>query len=153
MQVASWALVAFWAMVTLGRLFFAALSNKVSVRTIYVALPFLLAIAFQIVSRVRTEAAGLFAFAFSGLSCSAFFPLSISLAGDEFPALSSVMSGELIAFYQLGYGVSAFGTGPIRSLGGASFSTIFAGATVLAVGMGVLAILIVRQITVSSRPS
>jgi MFS family permease len=151
MQAASWALMAFWAMVTLGRLFFAVLSTKVSVRTIYIALPFLLAIAFRIVSRVRTEAGGLFAFGIAGLGCSAFFPLSISFAGDEFPALSAVMSGELIAFYQLGYGVAAFGTGPLRNLGGFSFSTIFAGASVLAIGMGILAILIVRQMTASSR--
>ena len=151
MQAASWALMAFWAMVTLGRLLFAALSTKVSVRTIYIALPFLLAIAFRIVSRVRTEVGGLFAFGIAGLSCSAFFPLSISLAGDEFPALSAVMSGELIAFYQLGYGVAAFGTGPLRNLGGFSFATIFAGGSVLAIGMGILAILIVRDMTASSR--
>jgi MFS family permease len=151
MQAASWALMAFWAMVTLGRLLFAALSTKVSVRTIYIGLPFLLAIAFGIVSRVRTEVGGPLAFGLAGLSCSAFFPLSISLAGDEFPALSSVMSGELIAFYQLGYGVAAFGTGPLRNLGGFSFSTIFAGASALAIGMGILAILVVRQITASSR--
>jgi len=125
MQAASWALMAFWAMVTIGRLLFAALSTKVSVRTIYIVLPFLLAIAFRIVSRVRTEVGGLFAFGIAGLGCSAFFPLSISLAGDEFPALSSVMSGELIAFYQLGYGVAAFGTGPLRNLAacGASLGT------------------------------
>ena len=151
MQAASWALMAFWAMVTIGRLLFAALSTKVSVRTIYIVLPFLLAIAFRIVSRVRTEVGGLFAFGIAGLGCSAFFPLSISLAGDEFPALSSVMSGELIAFYQLGYGVAAFGTGPLRNLGGLSFATIFAGASALAIGMGILAILILRQMTALSR--
>jgi fucose permease len=151
MQAASWALMAFWAMVTIGRLLFAALSTKVSVRTIYIVLPFLLAIAFRIVSRVRTEVGGLFAFGIAGLGCSAFFPLSISLAGDEFPALSSVMSGELIAFYQLGYGVAAFGTGPLTNLGGLSFATIFAGASALAIGMGILAILILRQMTALSR--
>jgi MFS family permease len=151
MQAASWALMAFWAMVTLGRLLFAALSTKVSVRTIYIALPFLLAIALGIVSWVRTEVGGLLAFGMAGLGCSAFFPLSISLAGDEFPALSSVMSGELIAVYQLGYGMAAFGTGPLRNLGGFSFSTIFGGASALAIGMGILAILVVSQMTASSR--
>ena len=150
-QAASWALTAFWAMVTVGRLLFAALSIKISVRAIYIALPFLLAIAFQVVSRVRTEAGGLSAFGLAGLSCSAFFPLSLSFAGDEFPALSSLMSGELIAFYQLGYGVAAFGTGPLTNLGGLSFATIFAGASALAIGMGILAILILRQMTALSR--
>ena len=150
-QAASWALTAFWAMVTFGRLLFAALSLKISVRGIYIALPFLLAIALQVVSRVRTETGGLSAFGLAGLSCSAFFPLSLSFAGDEFPAWSSLMSGELIAFYQLGYGMAAFGAGPLRDLGGFLFSTIFAGASALAIGMGILAILVVRQMSASGR--
>jgi len=145
LQAASWALTAFWAMVTIGRLLFAELSTKVSVRAIYVSLPFLLAIAFQVVSRVRRDVGGLLAFGMAGLACSAFFPLSISFVGDEFPALSSVMSGELIAFYQLGYGVAAFGSGPLRDFAGYSFSTIFSGASAVAIGMGILAIVIVRH--------
>jgi MFS transporter, FHS family, glucose/mannose:H+ symporter len=144
-EAASWALTAFWAMVTIGRLLFAAVSTKISVRAIYVALPFLLAIAFQVASRVHGEAGGWSAFGMTGLACSAFFPLSISFAGDEFPRLSSVTSGELIAFYQLGYGVAAFGSGPLRDVAGLSFSTIFAGAGAVAIGMGMLAILIVRH--------
>jgi MFS transporter, FHS family, glucose/mannose:H+ symporter len=150
-EAASWALTAFWAMVTVGRLLFAALSLKISVRAIYIALPFLLAIALQVVSRVRTETGGLSAFGLAGLSCSAFFPLSMSLAGDEFPALSSLASGELIAFYQLGYGMAAFGAGPLRDRGGFLFSTIFSGASALAIVMGILAIQVVRQMSASSR--
>jgi len=145
-QAASWALTAFWAMVTIGRVLFAAVSTKVSERAIYLALPFLLAIGFLVVSRVEGEAGGLGAFGMTGLACSAFFPLSISFAGREFPALSSLTSGELIAFYQLGYGVAAFGSGPLRDHAGYSFSTIFAGAGALAVGMGMLSIPIVRHL-------
>jgi MFS transporter, FHS family, glucose/mannose:H+ symporter len=144
-ESASWSLAAFWAMVTIGRLLFAAMSTKVSVRAIYVALPFLLTIAFQVASRVHTAAGGLSAFGMTGLACSAFFPLSISFAGDAFPRLSSVTSGELIAFYQLGYGVAAFGSGPLRDFAGFSFSAIFAGASAVAIGMGIFAILIVRH--------
>jgi MFS transporter, FHS family, glucose/mannose:H+ symporter len=150
-QAASWALTAFWAMVTFGRLLFAALSLKISVRAIYIALPFLLAIALQVVSRVRTETGGLSAFGLAGLSCSAFFPLSMSLAGDEFPAQSSLTSGDLIAFYQLGYGMAAFGAGPLRDRGGFLFSTIFSGASALAIVMGILAIQVVKQMSASSR--
>ena len=144
-ESASWSLAAFWAMVTIGRLLFAEMSTKVSARAIYVALPFLLAIAFQVASRVHTAAGGLSAFGMTGLACSAFFPLSISFAGDAFPRLSSVTSGELIAFYQLGYGFAAFGSGPLRDFAGFSFSAIFAGASAVAMGMGIFAILIVRH--------
>ena len=65
-------------------------------------------------------------FGAAGLACSAFLPLSISLAGEEFPRLAATMSGELIASYQIGYGVAAFGVGPLREFGGLAFSTIFA---------------------------
>ena len=147
-QAASWALTAFWAMVTVGRLLFAAISAKVSVRTIYVALPFVLALALILVSQARGDLGGWFAFGTAGLACSAFFPLSISFAGDEFPGMASVMSGELIAFYQVGYGVAAFGSGPLRDAGGFSFAMIFAWASVLAVGLGILAAMIIRNVPV-----
>jgi hypothetical protein len=62
----------------------------------------------------------------AALACSAFLPLSISFGGNEFPQLPAIMAGELIAFYQLGHGVVAFGTGPLRDLIGLPFSTIFA---------------------------
>jgi len=50
---------------------------------------------------LRCETGGILAFAIAGLACSAFLPLSISF-GNEFPRMSAVMAGELIAFYQLG---------------------------------------------------
>ena len=143
-EAASWVLTTFWAMVTIGRLLFAVLSPKVSERLVYAVLPFLLAIALQATSHAKTEVGGLAAFGLAGLACSAFFPLTISFAGTRFPGLSSVTSGALIAFYQMGYGVTAFGSGPLKDSGGFLFSTIFAGASALAVGMGVLAILIAR---------
>jgi len=76
----------------------------VPVRWIYIGLPVLLMSAFQAVSHAGGQTMGILAFGFTGLACSAFFPLSISFGGEEFPRLASVMSGELIAFYQLGYG-------------------------------------------------
>src|SRR5215831_20463023 len=107
-------------MVTVGRVLIAAISARVSPRSIYVALPLLLLITFQLASRVQGETEGILAFAMAGLACSAFLPLSISFGGNEFPQLSAVMAGELIAFYQVGYGVAAFGTGPLRDLVGLS---------------------------------
>jgi hypothetical protein len=55
------------------------------------------------------------------------------------------MSGELIAAYQVGYGIAAFGVGPLRELGHLSYATAFSlgslaalalGAATLTVGMG-----------------
>ena len=52
-QEAAFALTAFWVMVTLGRLIVAFLDRFVAARWLYLALPILLAIAFQVVARAR----------------------------------------------------------------------------------------------------
>src|SRR5262249_5481983 len=142
---ASIALAAFWAMVTVGRVLIALISRLVPARWIYAALPVLLLLTFQLSSRVQGETGGIFAFAMAGLACSAFLPLSISFGGTEFPYLSAVTAGGLIAFYQLGYGVAAFGTGPLQDLIGLPLSTIFAGGSIVALPLAVIAGLIIRR--------
>ncbi len=77
----------------------------------------------------------------------AFLPLSISFGGEEFPRLTETDSGELIAFYQVGYGVAAFGVGPLRDVTGVPLSTIYAAASLVAGSMIVLAFLVIRPQT------
>lgn len=132
---ASFALAAFWGMVTIGRILFAAVSTKRTVRWIYAGLPVLLIVAFQAISRVRGETGGILAFGFVGVGCSAFFPLCISLSSKEFPRFAPVMSGELVAFYQAGYGVAAFGVGPLRDLIGRPLGLIYTVGTLVAGAM------------------
>ena len=143
-QGASFALAAFWVMVTVGRVLIALISQLVPARWIYVALPALSLIVFQLASQVQREAGGIIVFGLAGLACSGFLPLSISFAGGEFPRLSAVMAGGLIAFYQLGYGVAAFGIGPLQGLFGLSFSTIFAAGSVVAAPIIIIAWLVIR---------
>lgn len=144
-QGASLALAAFWGMATVGRVLISVLSRVVSVRHIYVVLPLLLFIALQASSRIHDELGGLVVFGLAGLACSAFLPLSISFGGDEFPSLAAVMAGELLAFYQIGYGVAAFGTGPLRDAIGLPFSKIFAVGSLVAIPMAIVAWLVQRQ--------
>jgi hypothetical protein len=94
---------------------------------------------------------GILVFGMAGLACSAFLPLSISFGGSEFPRLSAVMAGGMIAFYQLGYGVAAFATGPLRDLMQLPLSMIFASASAIAVPLAVVAALIVRRPRVVGR--
>jgi FHS family glucose/mannose:H+ symporter-like MFS transporter len=143
-QGASFALAAFWVMVTVGRVLIALISQLVPARWIYVALPALSLVVFQLASQVQSEAGGIIVFGLAGLACSGFLPLSISFAGGEFPQLSAVMAGGLIAFYQLGYGVAAFGIGPLQGLFGLSFSTVFAAGSVVAAPIIVIAWLVIR---------
>lgn len=144
---ASLALTAYWAMMTIGRVVAAGLSTRIHVRRFYLGLPVAMLVALLSVSGVRTAAGGVAAFGLAGLACSAFLPLSISLGGQEFSGLTTVVSGRLIAFFQVGYGIAAFGVGPVRMATGAPLSTIFAGAAVAAAAMAALA----RGITAPSR--
>ena len=147
---ASFALMTFWAMVTIGRVLFAALSNRTTVRWIYAGLPVLLLAAFQIVAHAGSEAGSIVAFGLTGLGCSAFFPLCISLSGQEYPRLAAAMAGGIVAFYQMGYGVAAFGVGPLRELAGLPFRTIYSLGSVIAGAMFVVALVITARSYVNS---
>jgi MFS transporter, FHS family, glucose/mannose:H+ symporter len=142
---ASLALTAFWAMVTVGRVVIAAISRRATASRVYVGLAMFLAIAFQMASHVRGEAEGILAFAMVGFACSAILPLSISFGGYEFPSLAALLAGELIAVYQLGFGIAAFGTGPLKDLAGLSLATIFSAGSVIAAVMGIVALFVIRR--------
>jgi len=143
---ASFALTAFWAMVTVGRILFAALASRKTVRWIYTGLPVVLIVAFQVISHADGQTGGIVAFGLAGLGCSAFFPLCISLSGQAFPRFAAVMSGEIVAFYQVGYGVAAFGVGPLRDFAGFPFSTIYSFGSLVAAAMLAVAIAVVPRV-------
>ncbi len=137
------ALTAFWATVTAGRVAAAVISTWVDARLIYVTLPVLITAAFLGIPRVGGAAVwAVLAFAFAGMGCSAFFPLSISLAEQEFRHAAAGVSGGLVAAYMLGYGVGAFGVGPIRDVAHVALSTVYTGTSVLAAGMAGTALLL-----------
>lgn len=145
-QTASFALTAFWLAVTLGRVLFALVDRWLSARWVYVALPVALAIVFQFVARAENATAGIAAFAAAGLACSAFLPLSISFGGSEFPRRAATMSGELIAFYQIGYGVAAFGIGPLHDRGALAYSAAFAFGSLAALALAAAAWSVARPL-------
>jgi MFS family permease len=80
----------------------------------------------------------------AGLGCSALLPLTISFSQEQLVAMSSTAAGAIIAFYQLGYGIAAFGAGPLLSAG-VSLSTIFGVTAVGAVTMGGLSFVLARR--------
>ena len=144
-QSAAYALTAFWVMVTLGRVMIAFLDRFIAARWIYLALPALLTVAFQIIAAAGTAASGIAAFAVAGLACSAFLPFSISFAGTEFPRQAAMMSGSLIAIYQVGYGVAAFGVGPMRQHAGLDYATVYALGGIVALALALVALLLIRS--------
>lgn len=144
--MASLALTAFWAMVTVGRVLFAVVQKRFPARWIYHILPFLLAGVFLIISALPSGRAslGVLAFGLAGLCCSALLPLTISFGHAELTAFSASVAGGVIAFYQLGYGIAAFGVGPLVDAG-LPLSTVYALASVVAVIMGVLSFTVARR--------
>jgi FHS family glucose/mannose:H+ symporter-like MFS transporter len=144
-QDASFALTAFWVMVTAGRVLIAFIDRIIPARWIYVGLPVLLAAAFQVAALADGATAGIIGFGAAGLACSAFLPLSISFGGGEFPRQAAMMSGALIAFYQIGYGVAAFGVGPLRQLAGLDYAAVFSAGSLVALVLAVVALLVVRH--------
>jgi FHS family glucose/mannose:H+ symporter-like MFS transporter len=144
-QDASFALTAFWIAVTGGRVAFALLDRRIPAKAVYVGLPLLLAVVFQAIAHVGGAFAGIAAFGAAGLACSALLPLSISFGGAEFPNRAATMSGELIAFYQVGYGVAAFGVGPLRELGGFTYAAAFSFGSLAALVLAAVALLVIRH--------
>ena len=119
---ASLALTTFWAMVTAGRVLFALVQRWLPTRNTYHLLPFVLAAAL----------------------------VAVALLPQGTPALgvlvmSASAAGGVIAFYQLGYGIAAFGAGPLQDAG-VGLPTIFGFTAVAAVAMGGLSfVLTARQ--------
>jgi MFS family permease len=115
-QQAALALTLFWAWVTVGRLLFARFATIFPPRLLFVGLPGLLAVVFLGISRLTPgeSTAGLALFALAGLGCSALLPLIISYGAQQLPQLGQSTAGILIAVYQLGYGLAAFGGGTLQ---------------------------------------
>jgi fucose permease len=143
-QGASFALAAFWVMVTVGRVLIALISQLVPPRWIYVALPALSLVVFQLASQVQSEAGGIIVFGLAGLACSGFLPLSISFAGGGVSPALGRDGRRAHRVLSAGIRSRAFGIGPLQGLFGLSFSTVFAAGSVVAAPIIVIAWLVIR---------
>ena len=144
------ALTVFWAMVTFGRILFAAVERWLAVRVTYHFLPFLLAATFGLIALLPDGATGggIVAFGLAGLGCSALLPLTIGFGQKELATMAAALAGGVIACYQLGYGIAAFGVGPLLDAG-VTMPTIYGGAAIVAVAMGMVSFAVTRSAPVS----
>lgn len=142
--VQSFALTTFWGMVTLGRIFFALIAKKFKESRTYQILPFVAAVAFLLIAFLPPKNAylGVFAFGLAGLGCSALLPLTISLGNRQLQSIATSVSGGVIAFYLLGYGIAAFGVGPLQDQANVSLKEIYAMGAAVACVLGVTAFVI-----------
>ena len=84
------------------------------------------------------------AFGLAGFCCSALLPLTISFGQAAFPAVATTVSGGVIAAYQLGYGIAAFGIGPLLDHG-VELPTVYKFAALVAAGMGFVSLVVTRR--------
>lgn len=97
----------FWAAVTIGRVLFALAAARFNVKPLFFITPFLVGIILVVLPLLNGRVANYSALFVAGLAISYFFPYSISLASTEFPMLTALVSGSLVAGLQLGNGISA----------------------------------------------
>ena len=137
---ASLALGLFWAAATAGRVLFAGLERWVPSRTTFRLLPWTIGLAFVATALIppSAEVLGTAVFALAGFGCSALLPLTISLGSAAAPA------GELIAAHQIGFGLAAFGVGPLHDHLDLGLRALFGGAAIVALGLAVLSLFIVH---------
>jgi MFS family permease len=143
---ASLALATFWGMVTVGRIVFAAAGRWLPERITFRILPFILVVTFLLTGRLSagSPVTGIVVFGLAGLGCSALLPLTISFGEEELTTMAGGVAGGIIAFYQLGYGIAAFGVGPLQTAG-ISLSAVFGGTAIVAAIMAGLSFLVVKR--------
>jgi fucose permease len=152
---ASVALTVFWGAVTGGRILFAAVEGWLPERTAYRLLPFVAAGAFVVMACLPKgePVLGIVAFGVAGLGCSALLPLTISFGQQSLRTMAASVAGALVASYQLGYGIAAFGVGPLREQAGLELNTIFGGAAVVALILAALSFVVARDAGTHARQS
>jgi MFS family permease len=144
--LAALALTAFWAMVTLGRVLFAAIQRHFPAQRTFHLLPFVLAGVFLIIAALPADSTAwaVVAFGLAGLGCSALLPLTISFGQAENAAIAATIAGGVIASYQVGYGIAAFGVGPLLDAG-VGLPAVYAAAAGIASAMGLLAFAVAHR--------
>jgi fucose permease len=144
--LSSLALTIFWSTVTAGRILFAVIEKWLPEEMVCRILPLVVTAALiaSACAPKTNPVLGVLTFALAGLGCSALLPLTISFGQKELTAIAASVAGGLIAFYQIGYGIAAFGVGPLQ-MAGADLKNIYAGTAVVALALSVLSFVVTRQ--------
>jgi fucose permease len=114
--VATSALSAFWGALVAGRLLVSVVVARLPAEWAWISLPALMAAVFLVLPAASTPALAVALFALAGLACSAFFPLTITLASSRFPAHAAWVASMLIAALMIGVGLGSFAIGALRAL-------------------------------------
>lgn len=146
LAIQSLALTAFWGMVTFGRLFFAAIDKSFREQLAYQISPFISAVAFLIIAALPEgeNYMAIFAFGLIGFGCSTLLPLTISFGSQQLKSMATSIPGMFISFYLLGYGIAAFGVGPLVEAAHIGLRDIYLFGAAISVILGFVSLKIVK---------
>lgn len=142
----SFALAIFWGMVTFGRLFFAAIRKLFREQLAFQLCPFICALAFLLVGWLPGGETtwAVFAFGLAGFGCSALLPLTISFGSEQLKSMAGSIPGMVISFYLIGYGIAAFGVGPLQEIVGVGLRDVYMMGVAVAFVLGLLSLYLQR---------
>jgi predicted MFS family arabinose efflux permease len=141
LAAASLALSFFWAALSGGRMIAGAWLHRLGPERVYAALPVLMTIVLALMPGADTPARALPLFALAGLSCSAFYPLTVALASRRFPGQVPLIASLAFAALVLGIGIGTSVTGALHER--FPLATLYRVAVVipiLAIGLGRIAV-------------
>ncbi|MGR9045742.1 MAG: MFS transporter [Gammaproteobacteria bacterium] len=115
-ETAGAALSAFWTALAAGRLMTSWLATRMPSSGVWLGFPVLMAGAFLSLSTVDSGFSAIAAYAFAGLACSGFFPLTVGRVSARFPTHQALVSSLMVAALMLGVGLGSFTLGPLRSV-------------------------------------
>lgn len=110
---AALALTAFWAALTLGRLFASIIAIRIQPAAFLFVLPWIIGGSLWVLPQVESPAAGLLKFGLAGLGCSAFFPMLVAYAAGRYPNDVAWIGSTLTAAMMVGVGVGSYGVGAL----------------------------------------
>ena len=140
--IAGWGLSAFWGALVVGRLLISALVSRVAPKLVWAALPVLMIAVFLLLPTASGALSGIALFALAGLACSAFLPLSITLASHRFPDDVPWVAAMLIAALMVGVGIGSFAIGALREA--LPFDTLYRLSAAYPLLVLALAVLVLR---------
>ncbi len=111
--VAATALSAFWGGVTFGRFVASFLLRVINPATLLGIAPFAIALSLVVIPFSDSVPEVIASFALAGLSCSAFFPLMISVSSEPYPHAVSWIVSMLTAALMTGVGLVSFLVGNV----------------------------------------
>ena len=138
------ALTLYWAFAAACRVLFALTGSVLAPAIVFRVLPFVLAAALAVLAVLPAGAdpfAAALTFAFAGLGISALLPLVISFCEESIAEQATAMTSLVFAIYLVGYGLAAFGAGPLQRL--VSLPALYGASAVLALVAAGLAFSIV----------